>query len=120
MKKLFHKLRDRKGITMTEVVIAMAMVIIITGASISVLISAVKFDATYKTQTKALNACEGAVQCLRFAKTHGTDVTDYFTLLGFEEEKAGEKYTLETAKVQKNDDGLWVVTLNGELIYEEN
>ena len=35
MKKLLKKLCDRKGITMTEVVVAMTVVIIITGAAIS-------------------------------------------------------------------------------------
>ena len=58
MKKLLKRLvRDRKGISMTEVVVAMALVVIVTGAAISVLIASIQFDVKYKAQTHALNAC---------------------------------------------------------------
>lgn len=119
MRKLLNKLRDRKGISMTEVVVAMAVVVIVTGAAISLLVASVRFDAKYNSQTVALNACESAVHCLRF-----TDDADklkgYLTRLGFEEVEG--VYTLPnsgTVKVE-NIEGVWTVTFDGDVIYEKN
>ena len=68
MKKLLHKLlRDRRGISMTEVIVAMAMVTIVTGAAISVVMASIKFDVKYNERTAALSYCESVVDCVRFA-----------------------------------------------------
>lgn len=68
MKKLLKKLlRDRRGISMTEVIVAMALVTIVTGAAISVVMASIKFDAKYNNETTALSYCESVVDCVRFA-----------------------------------------------------
>lgn len=68
MKKLLHKLlRDRRGISMTEVIVAMAVVTIVTAAAISVVMASIKFDAKYNDETTALSYCESVVDCVRFA-----------------------------------------------------
>ena len=78
-------LRNRKGITMTEVVIAMAVVIIVTGAAISLVASSVQFDAKYEKETYALNACESAVCCVRFADNNAdVDLVECLQKLGFQ------------------------------------
>ena len=69
MKKL---LRSRKGVSITEVVIAMAAVLIITGAAITLVASSVKSDMTYNNKSLSLSACENAAECVRFAKDVNT------------------------------------------------
>ena len=118
MKKLFETLRSRKGITMTEVIVAMAMVLIVSGAAISLLVASVQFDAKYNSQTQALNACESAVEAIRFAGNE-SDLNGYLARLGFEI-KAGEShYALpgnDTVKIQV-DGNKWTVIFEGKEIY---
>ncbi len=61
-------LRDRKGISLTEVVVAMTVVLLVTGAAISVVISSINADVGFRDKYKALTACENAVECLRYSK----------------------------------------------------
>ena len=67
-KMLKRLLRDRKGVSLAEVVVAMTLVVIITGAAISVVIASIKADAAYQNKYRALTACENAAECLRFSK----------------------------------------------------
>ena len=117
MKKLFRKLQDRKGITMTEVIVAMAVVIIVTGAAISVVTASVKFDAKYNAETYALNACESAVNCVRFADT--VEELDALLVgkLGFEKVKGVFTFNGDTVKV--TTDGNWKVIFGDNTIYEK-
>ena len=123
MKKFLKKLRDRKGITMTEVIVAMAVVILVTGSAISLLMSSVQFDTKYNAQTNALNACESAVHCVRFTKDPAK-LDTYLKLLGFEEQPSpGTEriYALpgsDTAVVVRiTADGCFV-TFDNDVIYE--
>lgn len=122
MKRLFRKLKDRKGITMTEVIVAMAVVVIITGAAISLLVASVRFDNKYNAQTRALNACESAAQCLRFAEDD-TKLGDYLELLGFEWDTEEGCYFLSNSgravEVRREERG-WAVIFNNQVIYEYN
>ena len=119
MTKLILKLRDRKGITMTEVIVAMAMVLIITGAAISLLISSLQFDEKYKSQIYAYTACESAVNCMRYTDSTD-DLNKYLPLLGFEKTEENT-YVLSSnaqdVKVSIQGD-TWQLMLGGEVIYE--
>ena len=121
MSMLRKLLRDRKGITMTEVIVAMATVVLISGAAISLLVASVRFDAKYDSQTRALNACESAVHCIRFTE-NPTELAEYLGRLGFTTED-GDTFTLSgggtAVEVVKTDDG-WRVTFDGETVYETN
>ena len=120
MRMLRKLLRDRKGITMTEVIVAMATVVLVTGAAISLLVASVRFDAKYDSQTRALNACESAVHCIRFTDDPAK-LADYLGRLGFTLD--GDTFTLSgggtAVEVVKTDDG-WRVTFDGETVYETN
>lgn len=130
MKKLFRKLlRDRKGISMTEVVVAMALVVIVTGAAISVLVASAQFDAKYRAQTQVLNACENAAECIRFAETPDM-LAELLKEAGFEPieeeetqkfpytfERGGATVTVEHSTRETNIDR-YVVIFDGEEIYE--
>lgn len=117
MKKLSILLRDRRGISMTEVVVAMAVVVIVTGAAISLLIASIRFDAKYRAQTEALNACESAVSCVRFADD-AEDLGKYLKKLGFKDSDDG--YVLQDGKVTVTvTENSWIVTMDDEDIYEK-
>ena len=137
MKKLLKKLlRDRRGISMTEVVVAMALVVIVTGAAISVLIASMQFDAKYKAQTHAQNACESAVECIRFADTQ-SELEPLLVKAGFTvpgEAKSGNtwEYSFNAGKANarieieysdSNPEGNYIesyaVYLNDEEIYDK-
>lgn len=118
MKKRIHKLCDRKGIGLTEVVVAIAVVVIVTAAAISVLVASVQFDAKYNNRTRALNACESAAQCVRFADTE-SELAVYLARLGFE--KVDGVYTLSGSDVPVKvalNGNVWTVTYEDEMIYE--
>ena len=132
MKNFLKTIRSRKGITMTEVIVAMAMVVIVTGAAISLVVASVQFDAKYESQTAALNAAESAVECVRFASTvndlHKEDGAGYLDKLGFDKvETIPEDVEADSGYELKGNNSvkIWVkgytvtVTFDNELLYEK-
>lgn len=119
MRKLFNKLCDRRGITMTEVIVAMAVVLIVTGAAISLLVASRDFDNMYKSRTYAYNACESAVECIRFADSVD-ELGGYLSHLGFEK-VSDNTFALKDCKTEVVvliSDNSWQVELEDEVIYE--
>ena len=118
MKKLLKTLRSRKGISIIEVVVAMAMVLIVSASALSLMVTSAEFDRKYDAQTQAMNVCESAVECIRFAKS-AEDLDGYLARLGFE--KAGEEYILpgdDTVKIQV-DGSIWTVIFDNDKVYEK-
>ena len=102
---------------MTEVIIALALVVIVTGAAISVLVSSVRFHEKYNDQTYALNACESAISCMRFAEDTD-DLFVYLYRLGFVKTDA-HRYVLSESDVSVEvviNGNVWTVSFNNELI----
>lgn len=127
MKKALLKLiKNRRGISMTEVMVAMAVVVMVSGAAISVLIASVKADTAYQNKYSALVGCENAAECLRFADGFSEEskeawLGDALSKAGFTKTEDGT-YMLEKGKEQvtvkkMNDSGEYVVIYNGETIY---
>ena len=116
--KLLNTLRSRKGITMTEVIVAMAMVLIVSGAAISLLVASVQFDAKYNSQTQAITGCESAVEAIRFADS-ADEYVGYLKRLGFEIKEGKSYYTLpgnETVKIQVGGNK-WTVIFDDKEVY---
>lgn len=118
MKKILDTLRSRKGITMTEVIVAMAMVLIVSGAAISLLVASVQFDAKYESQTQALNAAESAVECVRFADEVSELESYLVDKLGFVKQEGVYTFDGETVKVQVVEKTVTVI-FDGEEMYEK-
>ena len=129
MKLLKKLLRDRKGISMTEVVVAMAVVTIVTGAAISVLVASIKFDVKYEEKTAALSYCESAVECVRFAENEEMlkktlnlvkegfgDYEDVDGSFVFSLTEGDTTVQVVVTSVSGTDN--YVVKLNDEVIYE--
>lgn len=116
--KLLNTLRSRKGITMTEVIVAMAMVLVVSGAAISLLVASVQFDAKYNSQTQAITGCESAVEAIRFAD-NADEYVGYLKRLGFEINEGESHYTLpgnDTVKIRV-DGNQWTVIFDDEEVY---
>ena len=116
MKRL---LRDRRGVSIAEVVVAMTMVLIITGAAISVQISSTRADVAYRHKYQALNACENAVSCVRFAGNSSETLAEALGKAGFVTDngvfthKSGD-YEVVVAYEEER----YVVRYDGEIIYK--
>ena len=116
MKRL---LRDRRGVSIAEVVVAMTMVLIITGAAISVQISSTRADVAYRHKYQALNACENAVSCVRFAGDSSETLAEALGKAGFVTDHGvfthkSDDYEVVVAFEEER----YVVRYNGEIIYE--
>ena len=123
--KLTEILRSRRGISLTEVVVSMTAVIIITGAAVSVLVASSAADVKFAAKTYVLAGCENAVDCLRFADGDGNILKDALGKAGFTEDTEKNEYVLsyadETVTVSVEKDGEnenYVVKYNDEIIYE--
>lgn len=124
MKKALLKLiNSRKGISMTEVIVAMAVLVMVSGAAITVLIASVKTDTAYQNKYAVLSGCENAAECLRFADGNEVLLENSLTKAGFTKTEDGEKTEFilekgnEAVTVFKNDDESYAVVYNGEIIY---
>ncbi|MBQ3597724.1 MAG: hypothetical protein II987_00485 [Clostridia bacterium] len=120
MKKALLKLfGNRKGISMTEVIVAMAVLVMVSGAAITVLIASVKADTAYQNKYAVLSGCENAAECLRFADGNEILLKEALEKAGFAQTDETE-FTLEkgneTVTVLKIDES-YAVVYNGEVIY---
>lgn len=118
-KALLKLLGNRKGISMTEVIVAMAVLVMVSGAAITVLIASVKADTAYQNKYAVLSGCENAAECLRFADGNEILLKEALEKAGFAQTDETE-FTLEkgneTVTVLKIDES-YAVVYNGEVIY---
>ena len=125
MKMIKRLLRDRKGISLTEVVVAMALVLLVTGAAIGIVAASAQADLSYRYKYEALTACENAADCLRYSQGNETKLQEALKSAGFKEntvesvwiiEKTINKKPVQTVKVYK-EGNYYVVKYNDEIIY---
>ena len=113
MKKLFKKLlRDRKGISIAEVMVSMALVLIITGAAIAVVTASIQSDAKFIAKYDTLTACENAVECVRYS----TDINvlkTAFKQVGFGDPEITNADTVYTFTYKSGDDDVTVIVTYG-------
>lgn len=120
MKQLTRLLRARKGVSIAEVVVAMASVLIVTAAAVTMVAASVKANVGYERKFRALIACENAAEVLRFAQNEA-DLANALTKIGFKAN--GTEYTLSygdeqiTVTKDDGDEDNYVVIYNGSQIY---
>jgi prepilin-type N-terminal cleavage/methylation domain-containing protein len=85
--------RSRRGISLVEVVVALAVITIISAAALSLVISSARVDANSLRSTQVTIAAENSLECYRFAES---------------EEKFAE--LLEKTGDYKKVDGAYVLT----------
>lgn len=128
MKKLKALFKGKKGISLVEVVIAMAAISIITAAAISLTLASISSDAKYNSRAEALTACENASECVRYASTKDELLT-VLSKVGFTTDENSENYTYTytsgeytvTVTVTLSDGtkiASCIISLNDEEIYK--
>lgn len=60
--------RSRRGISLVEVIVALAVITIISTAALSLVISSARVDANSLRSTRVMIAAENALECYRFAE----------------------------------------------------
>lgn len=58
---------NRRGFTIVELVVAMVIIVIVSGAGISLVMTQTKVDSQATQTVDATNICENAIECFRYA-----------------------------------------------------
>lgn len=94
--------RSRRGISLVEVVVALAVITIISAAALSLVISSARVDANSLRSTQVMMAAENVLECYRFAEIEG----DFADLL----QKTGDYKKVDDAYVLTEK--AYVITVN--------
>lgn len=70
-KKNDKKARMRRGFSVAEVIVALAVVVIVSAAATSLIVSHAKLEATTVEMVTAANIAENAIECYRYAGRNG-------------------------------------------------
>lgn len=125
MKTIKAMLRKRRGISMAEVVIAMAAISIITAAAIALVMASISSDIKYNDRADALAACENASECVRYA-SNTAELSAALTEVNFVAEgtdtytyTAGEyTVTVTVTEAGPTTPAYYVIKMDGEEIYK--
>ena len=63
----FSSREGRRGFTIVELVVAMAIIVLVSGAAISLVTTQVRVDTQAIQVTEATNVAENAIECFRYA-----------------------------------------------------
>ena len=94
--------RSRRGISLVEVVVALAVITIISAAALSLVISSARVDANSLRSTQITIAAENSLECYRFAESE----EKFAELL----EKTGDYKKVDDAYVMTEK--AYVITVN--------
>ena len=61
------KADNRRGFTIVELVVAMVIIVLVSGAGISLVMTQTKVDSQAIQTVEATNICENAIECFRYA-----------------------------------------------------
>lgn len=95
------RLRSRKGLSLVEVMVALAVIAIISAAALSLVVSSSRLDAKSVKTAKVMMAAENALECFRYAD----DTGEFKNLLN------------ETDAVYTSQDDKLVTNANGYVIH---
>lgn len=62
-----NKKDNRRGFTIVELVVAMVIIVLVSGAGISLVMTQTKVDNQATQTIDATNICENAIECFRYA-----------------------------------------------------
>jgi prepilin-type N-terminal cleavage/methylation domain-containing protein len=114
--------RSRRGISLVEVIVALAVIAIISTAALSLVISSARVDANSLRSTQVMMAAENALECYRFAENE----EEFAALLGHTGDyiEADDSYVLTESSyaitVKYEDDSLRFTAIDsdGKVIYD--
>lgn len=79
-----NKLNSKKGFTVVELVVALAVILIVSATAIGLINSQNTIYLRTMQTTEATNMAENAVECFRFAVNNGEDFEAVFEKAGYE------------------------------------
>lgn len=136
MGKFFTRLRSRRGFSIMEVVITLAIIMIVSMAALTISVSSTRVEANNLRATTIIRQYESTVDCFRFAKSQSEFLTALQLLDGEfapAEAEAGtpattvvyvlekQSYRLEiTADFNANSLEFYAAKPDGEEIYRLN
>lgn len=77
-KKNDKRARMRRGFSVAEVIVALAVVVIVSAAATSLIVSHAKLEATTVEMVTAANIAENAIECYRYAGRNGGNFETLF------------------------------------------
>lgn len=95
------RLRSRKGLSLVEVMVALAVIAIISAAALSLVVSSSRLDAKSVKTAKVMMAAENALECFRYAN-NTKELSDLLN---------------ETGTFYISPDGKLVTSANGYVIH---
>lgn len=101
MRKKVNKsgLRSRKGMSVAEVAVALAVISIISGAAVSMAMHSVKVEANFVAVTQTKSSAESVLECFRFADSEEVFAQALQKLGAFEFKPEENAYVLEGKSV---------------------
>ena len=102
MKFIAKSAHSRRGISLVEVIVALAVIAIISTAALSLVISSARVDANSLRSTQVMMAAENSLECYRFAESE----KEFVALL----EKTGDYKKVDGAYVLTEK--AYVITVN--------
>jgi len=131
-KRIFErKINARRGFSLAEVVVAIAIIVIVSSASMTLIGVQARTEAKSVATVEATNIAENAIECFRYAQNTGTpfsEVFDDFIEHGEHgyliKNENNEKFTVTqsgaTVIIEINEDTMTVnATFAGDAIFEE-
>ena len=126
-KRIFErKMNARRGFSLAEVVVAIAIIVIVSSASMTLIGVQARTEAKSVATVEATNIAENAIECFRYAQNTGTNFSEVFDLYGYltVKENNGTKVTVTksgaTVIIEINGDTMTVnATFAGDAIFEE-
>lgn len=113
------RLRSRKGLSLVEVMVALAVIAIISAAALSLVVSSSRLDAKSVKTAKVMMAAENALECFRYfdyvKEADGTSNSGEFTALL---NKTGTVYTSQNGKLVASANG-YVIHITVDETYKE-
>lgn len=102
MKSIRNRLASRRGISILEVMISLALIAMVTAAAMTVAVSSIQWEAKYQDEMAALRDRESIAACVRYAESAQT-LTPLLEKLGFDAVAATQKGSEYTYTLHKNN-----------------
>ena len=88
-------LQGRKGVTIVEVAIALAIIAIVSASAVGMVLISVNIEAKFVTNTYTENSVESVLECFQYAKDEATFYTALQMLDDYQYDGEQEAYILE-------------------------
>ena len=105
MNKRSGKMHSRRGVGLVEVIVALAIIVIVSASAVTLITSHVKLEASTVATVEAASIAENAVECYRYGGY--ADVEGLYSAL--EDVYSG---MIENKGSGDGTEDFWVVTLN--------